>query len=354
MPHLTISDLQKTYGDDIAVDQVSLSIERELFSVVGPSGAGKSTLLKCIAGLELPDSGTIRLDGEDITNDRPSERATATVFQDLALFPHMSVGENIAYGLKKQGWEPTAIDEQVEKLLDLVQMPTARERSVQTLSGGQRQRVALARSLAVEPAILLLDEPLSSLDANLRAKLREDIRRLQRQTDTTFIYVTHDQDVAMAISDRMAVMTAGSLEQVGTPESVYEEPTTPFAATFLGDNSTIEGTAATDDGESVGIRVGKTESPIRGVASGAPVTSGDQVRGFIKVEDIRVDAGAECANTVSGDVTEKRYGGGDCVLHVATEVGELRARVRDCSEYSVGAKVRLAWQPSSFRLFPAD
>lgn len=353
MAHLNISNLKKVY-DDIAVDEVSLAIGREMFSIVGPSGAGKSTLLKCIAGLESPDSGKIILDGENITNDHPSERQTATVFQNLALFPHMSVGENIAYGLKKQGWEPTAIDEQVEKLLDLVQMPTARGRAIQTLSGGQRQRVALARSLAVEPAILLLDEPLSSLDANLRAKLREDIRRLQRQTDTTFIYVTHDQEVAMTISDRMAVMTAGSLEQVGTPESVYEEPTTPFVATFLGDNSTIEGTVVTNDGELVGMRVQGTESLIRGVTSGDPVTPGDQVRGFIKVEDIRVESGAKFANTVSGAVTKKRYGGGNCILHVTTEIGELCARVRDCSEFSAGSEVRLSWHPSSCRLFPAD
>ncbi len=235
MAFLELRNLTKTFGSTAAVRGVSLSVERaEFLALLGPSGCGKSSLLRLIAGLETPDSGGVILDGRDITPDPPQKRGIGLVFQNYALFPHMTVEKNVAFGLEGRGLAREEVDRRVGEILDAVSLSGKEKISVTTLSGGEQQRVAVARALVVEPAVLLLDEPLSNLDVALRQQTREEIRSLQRRIGITTVYVTHDQAEALSMADRVAVMRAGALEQVGTPVELYEAPVSPFVATFLG------------------------------------------------------------------------------------------------------------------------
>lgn len=235
MAHLSLQNLTKEYGSAIAVRDISLDVERgEFFSLLGPSGCGKTTLLRLIAGLEIPSSGHILLDGKDITGFSPQNRGIGLVFQNYALFPHMTVNQNIAYGLAGRGLSQAESAAKVEKILEILRLGEHAKANVTTLSGGEQQRVAVGRAMVVEPAILLFDEPLSNLDVTLRLETREEIRSLQRRTGITTIYVTHDQSEAMSLSDRMGVMRAGTLEQVGRPDALYNSPSSPFVAQFLG------------------------------------------------------------------------------------------------------------------------
>ena len=243
MAELRLDSVRTVFGETVAMDDVSLTVaDGEFFTLVGPSGCGKTTTLRTIAGLESPTEGEISFDGEPVS-DRPiDERDVGIVFQNYALFPHMSVADNVAYGL--QFTDPPdgeSSDERVSELLELVDLGGFGDRDPETLSGGQRQRVALARALAPGPEILLLDEPMSALDARLRERLRRQIKRIQSELGVTTVYVTHDQAEALAVSDRLAVMHDGSLEQVGTPRAVYREPATRFVAGFLGENNLFEG-----------------------------------------------------------------------------------------------------------------
>ncbi len=235
MAFLSLRNLTKEFSGKAAVRGASLEIPRgEFFSILGPSGCGKTTLLRMIAGFEFPTSGSIVLNGEDVTSRPAQDRGIGMVFQDYALFPHMTVFENVAFGLRTQRKPANEIAGRVEKILDAVRLTEKARLSVTTLSGGEQQRVAVARALVVEPAVLLLDEPLSNLDVALRLQTREEIRSLQRRTGITTVYVTHDQSEAMSLSDRIAVMDAGRVEQVGTPAEVYQSPVSPFVARFLG------------------------------------------------------------------------------------------------------------------------
>jgi len=242
MVRVRLINLSKSYGRVKAVDKVSLEVEDgELFTLLGPSGCGKTTTLRLIAGFEFPDEGRILFGDEDVTLKKPYERETAMVFQNYALWPHMTVFDNIAYGLKVRKMRKEEIIERVERVLDLVRLRGLEDRYPTQLSGGQQQRVALARALVVEPKVLLLDEPLSNLDAKLRIEMREEIKRLQRKLGITTIYVTHDQEEAMSISDRIAVMNKGRILQVGTPQEIYFRPRNIFTATFIGKSTILEG-----------------------------------------------------------------------------------------------------------------
>ncbi|MDQ7026538.1 MAG: ABC transporter ATP-binding protein [Anaerolineae bacterium] len=228
-------------GEVVAVDHVSLTIQRgEFVTLLGPSGCGKTTTLRLIAGFELPTSGKIFLDNMDITNQPPNKRDMALVFQSYALFPHMSVYDNVAYGLKIRNLSRAAIADGVEQVLRLVGLEGLGDRRPNQLSGGQQQRVALARCLVMEPRVLLFDEPLSNLDAKLRVQMRSEIHSLQRRLNVTSVYVTHDQIEAMALSDRIVVMNDGQIEQIGTPEDVYRRPTSSFVADFIGRANFLE------------------------------------------------------------------------------------------------------------------
>ncbi|WP_044956549.1 ABC transporter ATP-binding protein [Halomicrobium katesii] len=246
-PGVEIEGLTVGYDDVTALDDVSLSVtDGEFFTLVGPSGCGKTTTLRSIAGLESPDRGTVSIGGRGVTGEPPEDRETGIVFQNYALFPHMSVRENVAYGLQFRDSPARDDDERVTELLELVEVADLADRDPDQLSGGQQQRVALARALAPEPAVLLLDEPLSALDAQLRQRLRVQIKRIQSELGITTVYVTHDQAEALAISDRVAVMREGRVEQVATPETVYREPATRFVAEFVGDNNVFDGVVAPD------------------------------------------------------------------------------------------------------------
>jgi spermidine/putrescine transport system ATP-binding protein len=240
----------RRFGDFVALAGVSLAVEAGEYAVLlGPSGSGKTTLLMILGGFLSPDEGKVLIGGKDVTALAPARRPTATVFQDYALFPHMSVGANVAFGLRMRGIGRPERRDRAERMLALVGLAGAGARRPHELSGGQRQRVALARSLAVEPAVLLLDEPLGALDLKLRRQMQEELKRIQREVGTTFIHVTHDQEEAMAVADRIVVMNAGRIEDEGAPERVYLRPRTRFAAEFMGQSVVIAGRIASRAGD---------------------------------------------------------------------------------------------------------
>jgi putative spermidine/putrescine transport system ATP-binding protein len=240
-PDVRLVGVRKTYGDVVAVDHVDLEIAPgEFFTLLGPSGSGKTTTLRLIAGFERPDGGRIELHGRDVTRVAPYERDVNTVFQDYALFPHMTVAENVGYGLRVKGVPRRERSQRVAEALELVQLPHVAKRKPIQLSGGQRQRIALARALVNRPRVLLLDEPLGALDLKLRQEMQIELKRIQQDVGLTFIYVTHDQEEALTMSDRLAVFNDGRIEQLGAPAEVYERPATEFVAGFIGVSNIIE------------------------------------------------------------------------------------------------------------------
>jgi ABC-type Fe3+/spermidine/putrescine transport system ATPase subunit len=240
----------KRFGDHVAVDDLDLDVrEGEFLSLLGPSGCGKTTTLRLIAGFERPDAGAIRIGGRDVASLPPYKRPVNTVFQSYALFPHLSVRDNVAYGLKQRGLSRPERRARAEEALELVRLPGMQGRKPRALSGGQQQRVALARALVMEPEVLLLDEPLGALDLKVRRQLQIELKRIQESVGITFVYVTHDQEEALAMSDRVAVMNEGRIEQLGAPQEIYDRPATEFVAGFIGDTNFIE-----RDGRRVGVR----------------------------------------------------------------------------------------------------
>jgi putative spermidine/putrescine transport system ATP-binding protein len=240
-PDVRLAGVRKTYGEVVAVDRVDLEIAPgEFFTLLGPSGSGKTTTLRLIAGFERPDAGRIELHGRDVTGVAPYERDVNTVFQDYALFPHMTVGENVGYGLRVKGVGRRDRARRVAEALELVQLPNVAGRKPIQLSGGQRQRIALARSLVNRPRVLLLDEPLGALDLKLRQGMQIELKRIQQDVGLTFVYVTHDQEEALTMSDRLAVFNEGRIEQLGAPADVYERPASEFVAGFIGVSNVIE------------------------------------------------------------------------------------------------------------------
>jgi len=243
-PIVELEGVRKAFGNTVALDGVDLAVrEGEFFSLLGPSGCGKTTLLRILGGFETPDAGRVRIAGEDMRGVPPYRRPVNTVFQSYALFPHMSVFDNVAFGLRMKRLPEAEIRRRVGEMLELVQIAPLAKRRPRELSGGQRQRVALARALVNRPKVLLLDEPLGALDLKLKKRLQIELMRIQMELGITFIYVTHDQEEALVMSDRMAVMQRGKIEQVGLPEELYERPKTPFVARFLGTSNLIPATA---------------------------------------------------------------------------------------------------------------
>jgi spermidine/putrescine ABC transporter ATP-binding subunit len=304
-PDIRLAGVRKTYGDVNAVDGVDLEIRRgEFFTLLGPSGSGKTTCLRMIAGFERPDEGRIELGGEDVSRLPPAERDVNTVFQDYALFPHMSVGDNVAYGLKVKKVPKAERARRVEDALAMVRLEGYAKRRPSQLSGGQRQRVALARALVNRPRVLLLDEPLGALDLKLRQQLQVELKRIQSEVGITFVYVTHDQEEAMSMSDRIAVMSAGRIEQLDEPLAVYDRPSTAFVADFIGDMNFVEGTVT-------GCADGQFDADIgcgtvRGV--GYAVT-GTPVRIGLRPEKVVVESanGTPRPNAVTASLVTKMY-----------------------------------------------
>ncbi len=308
---LKLQDIVKRFGDLTAVNRVSLDIHRgRLVTFLGPSGCGKTTLLRIISGFSPPDEGRVLLDGEDITRVPPNARDTAMVFQNYALFPHMTVTDNIAFGLRILKKPKKEVAGEVERLLVLMQMEGLGERRPHQLSGGQQQRVALARALSLHPKILLLDEPLSNLDANLRLLMRTEIRKLHRRLGLTIVFVTHDQEEAMSLSDELVVMDQGVVKQIGTPTEIYEQPVDDFVARFIGHINFLPC-------EVVDVREGKLtlrtcHGELRVEPTPSPVSAGDRLKAVIRPESIDIAAaderreGAE-ANVISGRVEVAMY-----------------------------------------------
>ncbi|HET6361595.1 MAG TPA: ABC transporter ATP-binding protein [Gemmatimonadota bacterium] len=284
-PAVRFIGVRKRFGETVAVDGVSFDVAPgEFFSILGPSGCGKTTTLRMLAGFERPDDGEIHLNGARIDELPPWERPLAMVFQSYALFPHLSVAGNVAFGLERRKLPRAAIEERVNSALELVRLDPATfgRRSPRQLSGGQRQRVALARALVLEPPVLLLDEPLGALDRKLRKEMQAELRALNRELGTTFVYVTHDQEEALAMSDRVAVMTEARIEQVGTPADVYDRPRTAFVAGFLGEANVFEG----GGGRSVAVRPERMRllRPGSGVPEGLATRRGE-IRDLVYLGD---------------------------------------------------------------------
>ena len=246
---ISLNKVRKNFGSFTAISEVSFDIDdNEFFTLLGPSGCGKTTLLRLIAGFEDTTAGTIHLYGEEIETLLPNKRPVNTVFQNYALFPHMTVSENIGFGLKMLGWKKADIDARVTEMVSMVQLDEFVHRKPSQMSGGQQQRVALARAMASRPKVLLLDEPLSALDLKLRQEMRSELKRLQRETGITFIFVTHDQEEALSMSDRIAVMSAGRVQQIGSPSEIYENPSNRFVADFIGDTNLLTATVSAVNG----------------------------------------------------------------------------------------------------------
>ncbi|TPW30285.1 ABC transporter ATP-binding protein [Pararhizobium mangrovi] len=301
MTFLNIADVTKRFDTSTVVDDFSLAVERgEFISFLGPSGCGKTTMLRMIAGFESPSSGRIAIDGEDITALQANRRRIGMVFQSYALFPNLSVGENIAFGLQVAGRAKSEIAGRVEEMLALIKLPHLVDRYPYQLSGGQQQRVALARALAPQPRVLLLDEPLSALDAKIRLSLREEIRQLQRELGITTVFVTHDQEEALSISDRIVVMNGGRIEQCGTPFEIYNHPATRFVADFIGTLSLIEGVSNGDRSVCVDGHIIELEQPLN-VEKGRPVTMA------IRPESIKLEASPDRTNRLEGRIEDVQF-----------------------------------------------
>ena len=307
----------KRYGDVAAVNDISFTIAPgTLVTLLGPSGCGKTTTLRMIAGLELPTTGTILIGGADVTTTPASERDVSMVFQSYALFPHMSVLENVRYGLVVSKMPKDKADARARVALDTVGLKGFDERLPSELSGGQQQRVAVARALVLEPGVLLFDEPLSNLDARLRRQMREEIRDLQQRLSLTVVYVTHDQSEAMAVSDRIIVMNKAVIAQEGAPRELYEQPKDPFVAGFMGDANRVRGTLTRRDGTLADVRLGAVTLalPHRGLADGSVDVS---------IRPEAIDVRAEADGPIRGTVRKAAYLGGIMEYSIDSDIGEL-------------------------------
>jgi putative spermidine/putrescine transport system ATP-binding protein len=330
-PAVRFAHVSRRFGEVRAVDDVSFAVEDgEFFAMLGPSGSGKTTCLRLIAGFEEPDGGEIALHGQSVLGVPPYDRRVNTVFQDYALFPHMSVLDNVAYGLMVRGIAKAVRHRRAQEMLELVALADLGGRRPAALSGGQRQRVALARALITEPEVLLLDEPLGALDLKLRQQMQTELKVLQRQVGITFVYVTHDQEEALGMSDRLAVFNLGRVEQIGTPEAIYERPASAFVAGFVGASNIVEADIA--------LRL-----------------VGERRAFSLRPERIRIGGDAEGAgHSVAGKVASIQYHGASTRLEIALDGGgmlivdrpnALRGEVRP----EPGASVRLSWPSAAMQ-----
>jgi len=321
MDAIRAESLVKEFGHVRALDQASITIEKgELFFLLGASGCGKTTLLRCIAGLEIPDSGRVVYGDRDVTKLPTHKREAAMVFQSYALWPHMSVGENVAFGLEERKVPRKEINERVDEALAMVHLDGYYDRRIDHMSGGQQQRVALARALVVKPKCLLLDEPLSNLDAKLRLEMRREIRRIVKENDLTGVYVTHDQEEALSMADRMAVLDAGRVVQMGTPDEIYRNPLSSHVAGFIGETNLVEATVdrIVRDDEELGLRVNSPAGEFHGriTRKGWRPTEGSKVLVSIRPEALYADNSGVPINRVRGTIKDRMYLGSNIQYRV--------------------------------------
>jgi spermidine/putrescine transport system ATP-binding protein len=335
--------LTKRFDEVVAVDAISLDIDRGyFFALLGPSGCGKTTTLRMIGGFEEPTEGRIELGGVDVAPLPPYKRDVNTVFQSYALFPHLSIFENVAFGLRRRGVRGGELRTRVVEALELVGLAGLERRKPRQLSGGQQQRIALARALVNRPRVLLLDEPLGALDLKLRKEMQLELKRIQHEVGITFVHVTHDQEEAMTMADRIVIMNSGHIEQLGTPSELYESPRTAFVAGFLGVSNLLEGEVVGADG------VKLSDGTEVGVAPAALAGKSGTVQIGVRPEKIRIGGGE--ANSLSGKVTESAYIGVSTQYILDTPAGPMTVYVqndRQGGQVATGERLTLSWSPES-------
>jgi len=347
-PEISLVDVTKQFGSVTAVDDVSLTVNSgEFLTLLGPSGCGKTTTLRMIGGFDLPTRGRIELRGRDVTKEPPDRRPVNMVFQSYALFPHLDVAGNIAFGLKRRGVDGAEIKRRTGAILDKVHLAGYEKRRTHELSGGQQQRVALARALVNEPNVLLLDEPLGALDLKLRKRLQLELKRIQMDVGITFVYVTHDQEEALTMSDRIAVMHRGRIEQLGGPDELYDRPESPFVADFIGTTNLLTGTVETVSADVAVIRL---ESGDRCLAAGDGRQAGESIQLSVRPESIELGAtnGSNGADHIAAEVEQVAYLGAAVQYQVRTAggLGLSVLAAKTGSRFSSGDSVVLAWAPT--------
>lgn len=359
-PDLECRDLIKDFDTFRAVDHVSFDVPQgSFFSILGPSGCGKTTLLRMIAGFQTPSSGDLLIKGKSMIGVPPNKRPVSMVFQHLALFPTMNIGDNVGFGLRQRGVSKSEIKTRVEKVLDRVGLPKVAERRVDQLSGGQKQRVAIARCMVLEPDVLLLDEPLGALDLKLREHMKVELKNLQSAFNTTFVYITHDQSEALVMSDNIAVMNHGRFEQIGTPHDVYHAPETAFVAGFVGDANKISAQVMTSEN---GIMTLRTDdgSDIRVAVGPGRLRSEQKVQVFLRPEAIElIPNGVESdavSNVSPGIVENVLFNGANSMVTVKGDDGaRWKAALPQTGSFASlqkGDTVRTRWQPTQARCYP--
>lgn len=336
---LELKEIKKSFTEGEAVlDNISLEISKgEFITLLGSSGCGKTTTLRIIAGLEQPDAGSVWLDGREVTGLEPNQRDVNTVFQNYALFPHMNVAENIGYGLKLKKVPKSEIRKKVSQMLELVQLEGYEKRKPSELSGGQKQRVAIARALVNNPKVLLLDEPLGALDLQLRRAMQIELKHLQKKLGITFIYITHDQEEAINMSDRIAVMKDGRIEQIGTPDEIYNHPKTSYVATFVGNANILHGVAESIQGENAIVKIGndrvivKLETSQQNTGAKQHLTAGENVTLAVRSENILLQEAATIGDTGTdnGDTVDISVAGRISDMHDTNSISGLQATVTE-------------------------
>jgi spermidine/putrescine ABC transporter ATP-binding subunit len=354
-PAVELRGVGRTFGDAIAVKSIDLDLAQgEFFALLGPSGCGKTTTLRMIGGFELPTAGQIFLDGRDVTSLPAYRRDVNTVFQSYALFPHLNVFDNVAFGLKRRGIRTADTRRKVEANLEMVGLAGYGKRRPAQLSGGQQQRVALARALVNEPKVLLLDEPMGALDAKIRKTMQAELKRIQREVGITFLYVTHDQAEAMSMADRLGVMNAGVIEDMGAPERVYDHPSTRFVAEFLGTCNIL---SITSDGKTLKLPNGNV---VEVTAADHALVHGGGARVGIRPEKLLISRGsvAPASNSTGGTVTSAVYLGASTEYEVLAPWGEtirvFAQNVGDDARARVGEPITVAWDPENCFILPAE
>jgi spermidine/putrescine transport system ATP-binding protein len=361
-----LRSLTKRYGDAVAVDNISLTVQAgEFLSLLGPSGCGKTTTLRMIGGFEFPDDGSIQISGRNVEDLPPHKRPVNTVFQAYALFPHMKVADNVAYGLRRSGVPKAEMADRVSRALDMVRMTAFASRKPAQLSGGQQQRIALARALVNQPAVLLLDEPMSALDRKLREEMQVELKLLQHELGTTFIFVTHDQEEALSMSDRVAVMKDGRIEQIGTASSVYDSPESAFVAGFIGRQNSFPGTISSFDSAGVSVHTaGLSLFSSRPTKGSVPASSGSEVTAAIRPESVTVTSASQLGasgpasdapvNSVTGTLLGVSELGHSLqlVIHTPSD-DQILARLPRAANppTELGSPVVCSWSADTVRIF---
>lgn len=353
---LTLDGISKHFGNLIAVDDVSFDItDGEFIAILGPSGSGKSTILRMVAGFETPTHGDISIRGENVVETPSFERDVNMVFQHLALFPHLTVEENIAYGLKNKGIAPSERKERINRMLEMVRLEGYNKRDPTELSGGEQQRVALARAIVNEPELVLFDEPLASLDRKLRQHMQVELQRIQAETEITFLYVTHDQEVAMSVADRLVLLNNGEIEQIGSAEDLYKRPNNQFVAEFIGDINTVETEVTATDPE-LTVKAGDQEFtfdqselhlPDHSLATGQKIDMCIRPHGL----DLARPGAGSSSFRLRGEVQTRIYQGQVITYHVITDLGRLTVTT-DQEGFSIGDEVDAVWTVEGTHFFP--